>query len=126
MIMKHFTAYTVLVMLLGSMLQACDAEYKTYSDAEYVLFSDTLSVNMVWQGQEFFTVPVVSTVTCGYDRTFGVEVIGRGSNAVEGGTTACARTASRFLRASGGPTSRSRAFTTTLGRPIRWGSFCRW
>lgn len=84
MIMKHFTAYTVLVMLLGSMLQACDAEYKTYSDAEYVLFSDTLSVNMVWQGQEFFTVPVVSTVTCGYDRTFGVEVIGRGSNAVEG------------------------------------------
>ncbi len=62
----------------------CEAEYTTYSGAEKVMFADTLSTNMVLQDQEFFNVTVASTKACGYDRTFGVEVIDKGSNAIEG------------------------------------------
>ena len=54
---------------------ACDEEYVTYYDAEYVMFADQQSTNMVLADQEYFSVPVASTVACNYDRTFGVEVI---------------------------------------------------
>ena len=63
---------------------ACDEEYVTYSDAEYVMFAEEQSTNMVLADQEYFTVPVASTVACDYDRTFGVEVVDKGSNAIEG------------------------------------------
>ena len=63
---------------------ACDEEYVTYNDAEYVMFAEEQSTNMVLAAQEYFTVPVASTVACDYDRTFGVEVVDKGSNAIEG------------------------------------------
>lgn len=63
---------------------ACDEEYVTYNDAEYVMFAEEQSTNMVLANQEYFTVPVASTVACDYDRTFGVEVVDKGSNAIEG------------------------------------------
>lgn len=63
---------------------ACDEEYVTYNDAEYVMFAEEQSTNMVLADQEYFTVPVASTVACDYDRTFGVEVVDKGSNAIEG------------------------------------------
>lgn len=62
---------------------SCKEQYTTYSDAEYVMFSDTLSMYTVLQDQEYFTVPVNSTIACDYDRTFGVEIIDQGSNAAE-------------------------------------------
>lgn len=62
---------------------ACDEEYVTYNDAEYVMFAEEQSTNMVLADQEYFTVPVASTVACDYDRTFGVEVVDKGSNAIE-------------------------------------------
>lgn len=63
---------------------ACEEEYTTYSDAEYVMFADTMSINMVLPDQEYFSVAVASTVACNYDRTFGVEIVDEGSNAIEG------------------------------------------
>lgn len=62
----------------------CKEEHTTYSDAEYVMFSDSVSLNMVLENQNYFTVPVSSTRACDYDRTFGVEVIDKGSTAIEG------------------------------------------
>ena len=63
---------------------ACDEEYITYSDAEYVMFADEQSINMVTADQDYFTIPVASTVACDYDRTFGIEIVDEGSNAIEG------------------------------------------
>ncbi|MBQ2374407.1 MAG: DUF4984 domain-containing protein [Alistipes sp.] len=63
---------------------SCNEEYVTYSDAEYVMFAEQQSTNMVLVDQEYFTVPISSTVACDYDRTFGVEVVDKGSNAIEG------------------------------------------
>ena len=70
------------VIALGAV--SCSEEYITYSDAEYVMFAEQQSTNMVLVDQEYFTVPISSTIACDYDRTFGVEVVDKGSNAIEG------------------------------------------
>lgn len=48
------------------------------------MFADSLSTNMVEKSNSHFSVPIASTVARDYDRTFGVEVVDAGSNAVEG------------------------------------------
>ena len=73
---------------------ACDEEYITYKNPgklapvegnpEYVMFADTLTTCMVEQQQKALPIVVASTVACDYDRTFGVEIVDEGSNAVEG------------------------------------------
>ena len=61
----------------------CHERYITYDDKEYVMFADTLATYPVQQDVEWFSIPVVSTVARDYDRTFGVEIIDKGSNAIE-------------------------------------------
>lgn len=84
MMMKMKKIYLMLSAVVALLAVACDEEYMTYSDAEYVMFAEQQSTNMVLVDQEYFSVPVASTVACDYDRTFGVEVIDKGSNAIEG------------------------------------------
>lgn len=72
------------VLLLGS----CDSQKElagnnSYDDAEYIMFADTMAVYAVQQDNGYFRVPVVSTVARDYDRTIGVEIIDKGSNAIE-------------------------------------------
>ena len=55
----------------------------TYNDAEYVMFADTMAVYPVQKDVEWFPIPVVSTVVRDYYRTFGVEIIDKGNNAIE-------------------------------------------
>ena len=62
----------------------CSETRTVYSDAEYVMFADTASLHLIQDGARKFTVPVASTVACGYDRTFGVEIVDSKSTAVEG------------------------------------------
>ena len=81
--MKRFLKYSLLALTLAAPL-SCRPQWTTYSDAEYVMFADSVSINYVQQDVPSFTVPVASTVACGYDRTFGVEIIDRRSKAIEG------------------------------------------
>ena len=81
--MKYiYAAFVAAALAFGAV--SCSEVYTTYSDAEYVMFADTLSMNIVLSDADYFSVPVASTVACKYDRTFGVEVIDKGSNAIEG------------------------------------------
>lgn len=72
-----------LALLSAASLCSCKERYVTYSDAEYVMFADTIATYPVQKDVEYFSIPVVSTVVKDYDRTFGVEVIDKTSNAVE-------------------------------------------
>lgn len=63
---------------------ACDEEHVTYEGPDYVMFSDTLSVLPVQDNETYYDIPVAATRTCSHDRIFGVEVIEKKSNAVEG------------------------------------------
>ncbi|MBE6187820.1 MAG: DUF4984 domain-containing protein [Rikenellaceae bacterium] len=78
--MRKLPIYILVLLALCS----CKEQYTTYSDAEYVMFADSLSTNMVEKSNSRFSVPIASTVARDYDRTFGVEVVDAGSNAVEG------------------------------------------
>ena len=82
--MKRFIKLSFAALIAAAAFTACQEEYTTYSDAEYIMFADTASVNMVLMDQDWFTIPVVATTKTDYDRTFGVEVIDKGCSAIEG------------------------------------------
>ena len=78
-----FIKYTLFLMVAALVaLTGCQEQYVTYDDAEYVMFSDTLSIVPVENGKTV-SVPVVSTMKCDHDRTFGVEILDDKSNAIE-------------------------------------------
>lgn len=81
--MKQILKYIAIAFLAVAALSSCRERYVTYSDAEYVMFADTMATYPVQKDVEWFSIPVVSTVTRDYDRTFGVEVIDKGNNAIE-------------------------------------------
>lgn len=74
----------IIFALVALALLSCKEQYTTYSDAEYVMFADSISTNMVQKDNSRFTVAVASTVARNYDRTFGVEIVDAGCNAIEG------------------------------------------
>lgn len=81
--MKHIIKVFLAAGVFAALATGCDQQHTTYSDAEYVMFADTMSVNMVLRDQDYFSVPIASTRACDYDRNFGVEIIDRNSNAIE-------------------------------------------
>lgn len=81
--MKHFFKNIAILSALAFCASACHERYITYADAEYVMFADTLQTYAVQSTGEFIRIPIVSTVVKDYDRTFGVEVIDKTSNAIE-------------------------------------------
>ena len=81
--MKHIFKFIAISFAAAMALSACQERYVTYEGDEYVMFADTLAVYPVMEGAEQFSIPVVSTVVRDYDRTFGVEVIDKLSNAIE-------------------------------------------
>ena len=81
--MKQILKYITLALVAAAALSSCHERYVTYDDAEYVMFADTLQTYPVQQDVEYFSIPVVSTVKRDYDRTFGVEVVDKGNNAIE-------------------------------------------
>ena len=81
--MKQIFKYMTLAFLAVTAFSSCKERYVTYSDAEYVMFADTLATYPVQDTVEYFRIPVVSTVVKDYDRTYGVEIIDKGSNAIE-------------------------------------------
>ena len=77
--------YTILASIIAvTGLVSCNEQYTTYGGGEYLMFSDSLSTNMVLNDGTPFTVKVSSTVARDFDRTYAVEVVDKGSNAIEG------------------------------------------
>ncbi len=81
--MKQIFKYIAMSFVAAMALNACQERYVQYEGAEYVMFADTLAVYPVMEGADEFSIPVVSTVARDYDRTFGVEVLDKLSNAIE-------------------------------------------
>lgn len=79
--MKRILKYIAIPFLM--LLAGCQERYVTYADDEYVMFADTLAVYPIQPEEEWVHIPVVSTVVKDYDRTFGVEILDKGSNAIE-------------------------------------------
>lgn len=84
--MKQKTIFSLLLLALccGITLTGCQEEYVTYEGPEYVMFADELTTCLVQSDGRSLPVTVASTVSCDYDRTFGLEIVDEGSNAIEG------------------------------------------
>ena len=81
--MRKLLIYIAAISFAAATFSSCHEEYITYDDAEYIMFADTVAAYPVQKDVEFFSVPVVSTTICDYDRTFGVEIIDKESTAIE-------------------------------------------
>ena len=82
--MKQLLLGIAAIIMLAAGVSGCgDIDRTTYSGPEYVMFSDTLSVYPVQNSDDWFDIPVVATTVCDYDRTFGVEIDDKASNAIE-------------------------------------------
>ena len=81
--MKQIFKYITVLFAAASVLSGCHERYVTYDDKEYVMFADTMATYPVQKDVEWFSIPVVSTVVKDYDRTFGIEIIDKGNNAIE-------------------------------------------
>lgn len=82
--MKKSLIYIVLFCAVAlSSFTGCQEKYITYKDKEYVSFADTAAVYVIREDMPSFDIPVVSTIVCKYDRHFAVEVVEKGSTAVE-------------------------------------------
>lgn len=67
-----------------SVMAGCSEENAAYSGPDYVMFSDTLQTIAVQSDDTYYDIPVTATAACNYDRTYSVEVVDKGSNAIEG------------------------------------------
>lgn len=72
----------IIASAVSAALAGCREEHITYNDRSYVMFSKALSIYPVQQTEEAFEVPIASTTAEDKDRTFGIEVIYKGSNAI--------------------------------------------
>lgn len=70
--------------LAAYVLIGCQERYTTLQNADYVMFAEQEQYFLVEQDQDYFSVMVSATAKSKVDRTFGVEVIDEGSNAIEG------------------------------------------
>ncbi len=82
--MKHTLIYIISVALAAYVLIGCQERYTTLQNADYVMFAEQEQYFLVEQDQDYFSVMVSATAKSKVDRTFGVEVIDEGSNAIEG------------------------------------------
>ena len=83
--MRKIHIYITLAFVAALSMTGCHESYVTYSDAEYVMFADTMAIYPIQTkgGKDVngkvvdstFVIPVVSTVIKDYDRTYGVEII---------------------------------------------------
>lgn len=67
-----------------SVMAGCSEENAAYSGPDYVMFSDTLQTIAIQNGDTYYDIPVTAAAACNYDRTYSVEVVDKGSNAIEG------------------------------------------
>ncbi len=81
--MKHYISIIAFFVAAVSFV-GCNSETTVYTGPEYVGFADSIAVCPVLATGEDFEIEVGTTVDFPYDRTFGIEVIDGGTNAVEG------------------------------------------
>lgn len=82
--MKKRIMQCMAVAVAAIALFSCEQDRPAYSGKNYLMFSDTIYYYPVQESNEVFQVPVSATEKADYDRTFGVEIIDKESNAIEG------------------------------------------
>lgn len=82
--MKRLLKNLGMIFFAASVMVGCGEDYITYSGPDYVMFSDTLQTIAVQSDDVYYDIPVTATTACDYDRTYSVEVVDEGSNAIEG------------------------------------------
>ena len=82
--MKHiFIGICALVSALVG-FSSCEEDRVIYNGPDYVMFSDSVITFAIQNETDYHDVYVATTQAVDYDRNFGVEVVSKESNAIEG------------------------------------------
>lgn len=82
--MKRLFIGLIFCAAVGASFLGCKETHTLYDGPSYVMFSDSLSTYPVQQSGDSFGVKISATRKSAYDRTFGIEVIAKNSNAIYG------------------------------------------
>lgn len=74
----------MLILASLTILLSCQKEYTTYKGPDFVQFADTMVILPIMDNETYHEVFVSSSQTVDYDRNFGVEVLTKETNAIEG------------------------------------------
>lgn len=80
--MKNNILFAVLVS--AAFFTSCETERQTYIGPSLIMFSDTLTILPVQSSEEVLSIDLAATYPSDYDRTVGVEIVQKESNAIEG------------------------------------------
>ena len=83
--MKRILIGVCSVVALFTLLVRCNEERITYSDGNFVMFSDTLIVLPIQNNTESFDITIASTNSVNQDRNFGIEIVDKKHKAMEDG-----------------------------------------
>ena len=79
MIIKKIPTLLVALLCIG-----CQVDRPLYDGPDYIMFSAESHDLGILDSEEWFEIPVSATRTTNYERTIGVEIVDRESNAIEG------------------------------------------
>ncbi len=82
--MKIMTRWLISFMVAIHLLSGCEADTTTYLGPSFVQFSDSSLVLPIMNSEQIHEIYLSSSKAVNYERNFGVEVLVKESNAVEG------------------------------------------
>lgn len=72
------------LLLVALLCIGCQVDRPLYDGPDYIMFSAESHDLGILDSEEWFEIPVSATRTTNYERTIGVEIVDRESNAIEG------------------------------------------
>ena len=82
--MKRFFGKLGIFAFAATLFVGCSEDRVSYAGPDYVMFSDSLQTIAIQNSETYYDIPISATTACDYDRTYAVEVVDKGSNAIEG------------------------------------------
>ena len=82
--MKRFFGKLGIFAFAATLFVGCSEDRVSYAGPDYVMFSDSLQTIAIQSSDTYYDIPISATTACDYDRTYAVEVVDKGSNAIEG------------------------------------------
>lgn len=72
------------LLLVALLCIGCQVDRPLYDGPDYIMFSAESHDLGILDSEEWFEIPISATRTTNYERTIGVEIVDRESNAIEG------------------------------------------
>ena len=82
--MKQYISGIVALVMAAFMLASCQEDTITYDGPDHVMFEDSTQVIAITNSTDWHDIMIGTTRAADHDRNYGIEVVAKGTNAIEG------------------------------------------